>query len=221
MAVIIRSPLREAVIRVRMKGEPICRVLRGGDSRTSVMDVRISGDAKGFYHLVEVHSNRSGASDVIKRLRRTEGIHTLDTANVGRGRTVALISNNGCPMCRAAYGSGCFVLGAASNDEGGVDWRVLLRRGQSARRLLDDFAKVGLDARIVEVKEMESSRRTTSRQEEVLLASLAAGYFNYPRRVGLKKLAREFGVAPSTLSETIRRGERNALDEYLSSTGKA
>jgi predicted DNA binding protein len=213
--------LKEAVIHVAKKGEPMCHVVRGSSGQASVKDVRISGDARGFYHLVELRSTRTNVSRVIKELRRTEGIREVDVAYVGRGRAVALIANDGCPMCRTAYGSGCFISSASSRASGGVEWRVILRRGQSVKPLLDGFASVGLDSRVAEVREVESANRTTSRQEEVLLASLAAGYFDYPRRVGVKKLAKLFGVAPSTLSETIRRGERNVLDEYLTSLTKA
>jgi predicted DNA binding protein len=158
---------------------------------------------------------------VVEELKRAEGIFEVDVAYVGRGRAMALIANDGCPMCKTAYASGCFIMGASSRPSGGVEWRVLLRRGQSVKRLLDGFTIAGLDAQVAEVRKVESSNRTTSRQEEVLLASLAAGYFDYPRRVGVKKLAKTFGVAPSTLSETIRRGERNVLNEYLTSLRKA
>ncbi|MGA1975400.1 MAG: helix-turn-helix domain-containing protein [Conexivisphaerales archaeon] len=37
----------------------------------------------------------------------------------------------------------------------------------------------------------------TSRQLEVLRRGLAVGYFDVPRRIGVKKLAKIVGVAPS------------------------
>lgn len=187
----------------------------------AVRDIRISGDAKGFHHLVEVHTTRNNMPKVIKGLRKAEGIQEVDMAYVERGRAVALIVNDGCPMCKTAYGSGCFIRSASSRPSGEVEWRVLLRRGQSVKPLLDGFASVGLEAWVAEVRKVGSFNRTTSRQEDILLASMGAGYFDYPRRVGVKKLAKTFGIAPSTLSETIRRGEKNVLNEYLTSLRQA
>ncbi len=212
--------MKEAVIQIRMKGEPLCQVIRGCSGLASVRDIRTSSSGEGFQHLVEVRSTGRSVLKVMKELRRADGIREVEVAYLGREKAIALITNTGCPVCKAAYGSGYFIRSVASQPSSDIEWRILLRRGQSVNRFLDGFAKEGLDARVAEVKEVKGFNRTTSRQEEVLRWSLAAGYFDFPRRIGVKELAHIFGVAPSTLSETIRRGEKNALGEYLAYQGR-
>jgi predicted DNA binding protein len=156
-------------------------------------------------------------SRVIKEIGKAEGIREMDVAYMGKEKAVVQVVSAGCPMCKTAHGSGCFIMGASSRPSGEVEWQVLLPHGQSVKRILDGFAEVGLEARLASMQQVKSSGRMTSRQLEVLRRGLAVGYFDVPRRVGVKKLAKIVGVAPSTLDETIRRGEKNVLEEYLKS----
>jgi predicted DNA binding protein len=209
--------LKEAVISVKMRGEPTCAVIRLGRGFASLKGFRVSSDGRRFLHLVEVYSRRGEVSKVIKEIGKAEGIREMDVAYVGKEKAVAQVVSAGCPMCKTAYNSGCFIMGASSRPSGEVEWRVLLPRGQSVERILDGFAEVGLEARLASVQQVRGSGRMTTRQLEVLRRGLALGYFDVPRRIGVKKLAKIVGVAPSTLDETIRRGERNVLEEYLKS----
>ncbi|WP_081423301.1 helix-turn-helix domain-containing protein [Archaeoglobus fulgidus] len=58
----------------------------------------------------------------------------------------------------------------------------------------------------------------TYREEEILKIALEKGYFDFPKRVKLEQLAEFFGIAPSTLSEILRRGQKKVLEKYF---GKA
>jgi predicted DNA binding protein len=55
----------------------------------------------------------------------------------------------------------------------------------------------------------------TARQEEVLGAALAQGYFEFPRRISLTNLSELVGVKPSTLSEILRGAERRILESTI------
>lgn len=209
--------MKEAVISVKMGGEPMCEVIGRSRGFASLKGFRVSSDGRSFLHLVEVYSPQGNVSRAIKEIGKAEGVHEIDVAYIGKEKAVAHVVNAGCPMCKTAYGSGCFVIGASSGPSGEVEWRVLVPRGQSVKRLLDGFAEVGLEARLASVQQVKSSGRMTPRQLEVLRRGFAAGYFDVPRRIGVKKFAKIVGVAPSTLNETVRRGEKNVLEEYLQS----
>jgi predicted DNA binding protein len=55
----------------------------------------------------------------------------------------------------------------------------------------------------------------TVRQEEVLGAALAQGYFEFPRKISLTGLSELVGVRPSTLSEILRGAERRILESTV------
>ncbi|HVP22552.1 MAG TPA: helix-turn-helix domain-containing protein [Conexivisphaerales archaeon] len=209
--------MKEAVISIKMHGVPTCPIIRLGRGLASLRGFRVSSDGRGFLHFIEVYSPKSDASKVIKEIGKAEGIREMDVAYVGKEKAMAQVVSAGCPMCKTAHSSGCFIMGASSRPLGEVEWQVLLPRGQTVKQILDGFAEVGLEARLASVQQLKRSGRMTSRQLEVLRRGLAVGYFDVPRRIGVKRFAKIVGVAPSTLDETIRRGEKNVLEEYLKS----
>ncbi len=55
----------------------------------------------------------------------------------------------------------------------------------------------------------------TTRQEIALVYAYFRGYYEMPRRVGLKKLAREVGVSVSSLAEMLRRAEAKVMEAFM------
>jgi|GEM_PF-5152171 len=57
--------------------------------------------------------------------------------------------------------------------------------------------------------------RLTARQRTIIQTALEEGFYDYPKKANLKELAEEFNVSISTVSEIIRRGEKNILKHYF------
>ncbi|MEM3078779.1 MAG: helix-turn-helix domain-containing protein, partial [Thermoproteota archaeon] len=57
----------------------------------------------------------------------------------------------------------------------------------------------------------------TEKQENVLWLSLKMGYFDTPRKIGTRELAKTLGIVPSTFSEITRSGIRKLLEKYFES----
>ncbi|MDY6966042.1 MAG: PAS domain S-box protein [Halobacteriota archaeon] len=55
----------------------------------------------------------------------------------------------------------------------------------------------------------------TDRQRSIIKTALEKGFYEYPKKIDLKGLAKEFDISISTASEIIRRGERNILKQYF------
>jgi predicted DNA binding protein len=51
----------------------------------------------------------------------------------------------------------------------------------------------------------------------VVRAALERGYFDYPRRITLEELAKVCNTSLSTVTETLKRGEKNILRHYFES----
>jgi predicted DNA binding protein len=51
----------------------------------------------------------------------------------------------------------------------------------------------------------------TNRQEEIIRAAFEKGYYDYPKKTTIKKLAKIFDISPSTLNEILQRGEKKVL----------
>lgn len=55
----------------------------------------------------------------------------------------------------------------------------------------------------------------TDRQQEVLSTAIRAGYYEDPRRTTHREIAETLGIAPSTVSQHLRRIEANVFSEYV------
>ena len=55
----------------------------------------------------------------------------------------------------------------------------------------------------------------TKRQEEIIRAAFEKGYYDHPKKVTIKELAKLFDISPSTLAEILQRGERKIIWEHF------
>lgn len=59
----------------------------------------------------------------------------------------------------------------------------------------------------------------TERQQEVLGVAVREGYYEDPRQVSQRELAETLGIAPGTVSQTLRRIEANVFSEFIREEG--
>lgn len=58
-------------------------------------------------------------------------------------------------------------------------------------------------------------RQITSRQEDLTRIAFDLGYFEFPKRINLEQLSERLGISTGTLSEILRREQRNILSKYF------
>lgn len=91
----------------------------------------------------------------------------------------------------------------------------------SSRRLsnlgdhLDDFGISFTLEHVREIYEGEADRILTSRQQELVLAALKAGYYSSPRETTLTDVADENNISKSTLSDVLHRAESNIIQWFV------
>lgn len=61
----------------------------------------------------------------------------------------------------------------------------------------------------------DGDRILTDRQREVLMYAISAGYFQVPRKLGLKELAEQLEMSEGALSELLRRAEGRVLTWFF------
>jgi predicted DNA binding protein len=103
--------------------------------------------------------------------------------------------------------------GAILND--GIIWTLILNDYTELKQLLNSLLTVTKEFKVLKVIKAEKRDTITARQEQILRIALEAGFFDYPRRIGLKELAKKLNMSPSNLSEIIRRAEKNLITAYF------
>jgi hypothetical protein len=66
-----------------------------------------------------------------------------------------------------------------------------------------------------DVPSIMTSLTLTKKQEQLLSAALALGYYDIPRKVGTRELASTFGISPRAASEMVRRIHKKLAETYL------
>jgi predicted DNA binding protein len=100
--------------------------------------------------------------------------------------------------------------------QAGVGTWVVVAPKATIRRLLDRLHEQVPAAALEAVHPAGPSRSEgslTPRQEDLLRRAMAAGYFEVPRRISLTALAKNLGIAPSTLSESLAKVEKKLLEQ--------
>lgn len=148
----------------------------------------------------------------LERLRDAPGASEVTVLEATPRRARVRLKVPACPLARAAAASGAlprFPLEA----RGGADlWLLVGERARSAA-FVDDLKRAGVPSEVVSSREHRPRQAMTRHQRDLLEMAVAQGYYDVPRRVTLTELARRLGVAKSTLSEALARGERHAMEE--------
>ncbi len=83
------------------------------------------------------------------------------------------------------------------------------------KKVTDRLDSKHIGYRILEVTHLSNANDLTARQEQIVKMALEMGYFEFPKKIKLEGLSERLGVSAGTLSEILRRAEKNILTHYF------
>ena len=81
--------------------------------------------------------------------------------------------------------------------------------------MIDNLKRINASPKLVKLTQMTDTDDLTLRQEQITRMAFERGYFDFPRRIGLRELAKMFDISTSTLSEILRKGQRRIMMRYF------
>jgi len=78
-------------------------------------------------------------------------------------------------------------------------------------KMLEDMGFIVIDKRLPK----ELNYILTPKQEEALYYAFVNGYFDYPKRIRIKEIAENLGLAQSTVYEALSKAEKKVLEAYI------
>jgi predicted DNA binding protein len=126
------------------------------------------------------------------------------------------VITNKCVACRALTGSDCFLTSAQSLGDGGVEWKLITGGEGSLGELVENLRNYGCEVELKSTTHLTKKTMLTTRQEEIVKAAFEKGYYDFPKKITIKELAKVFEISPSTLNEILQRGERKVMRWYFS-----
>ncbi len=166
---------------------------------------------------IEVSSPTSTAEALIKSLSQSDSLKTVDLVRVDPHRVVGTIVTEDCPLCSTLSGYGCSILAATTTSEGKMEWKLLVSSHETLKNLAERLASLGVKFDVTKIRNVSGKEELTARQEEIARIAFELGYFEFPRKTPLNRLASQLGISSATLSEILRRAEKNILSRYFSS----
>ncbi len=124
------------------------------------------------------------------------------------------VEADSCDACAFFSESFSGVLGSRTLCDNKIQYRVLLPSLKELKILESKMKKAGLEYKTLGIIPYVH-QELTERQREILRIALEYGYFEEDTRMSLTDLAKILEMAPSSLSEILRRSTKKAITFYF------
>jgi predicted DNA binding protein len=204
----------EAVISITPPQSWIKRVTAEFPSVIRVLDCRSLPDGEGVQELFEVTSAADLSEKIVEYLRQDSYVYDIDIVKAEQGRVVGSLKTHKCTACKTFAGADCFLVSATSKPDGKLEWAVL-GNDTMVKSLMQELENQKVIGEVVKISKIKDEEELTARQEEILQIALEKGYFEFPKKITLRQLAKVLDVSPATLTEILRRGQKRVLQEHF------
>jgi predicted DNA binding protein len=178
------------------------------------MDCRQVAGKEGVQELFEIKCEAGVSEKVIDFLKHDDYVYDVDIVKGRPGHVIGSLKTKKCTACRTFAGASCYLVSASSKPDGKLEW-TLLGSDTMVKTLLSELEKAEVVAEILKVSQLKDEEELTNRQEHILQIALERGYFEFPKKIGLRQLAKTLEISPATLSEILRRGQKRVLQEHF------
>jgi predicted DNA binding protein len=165
-------------------------------------------------HLFDIQVKPDLMDDVVRAMRKDKDLTGLEVIRSKNGHVYGSAASSRCTVCKEVARSKCFLSSVSIVSRNRAHWTIL-GNDDSFKALVKTLERKKIPYEVRMQKRLEDTDLLTTRQEQILSIAFERGYFDFPKKVGLKGLASETGIKASTLAEILRRGQRKVLGEYL------
>jgi len=176
---------------------------------------RVPYSEKGVKDLVEIAGPQEVLDEVLSDIKKNPLVSKMETTMTDKGKVIGAITTSRCEICRILTDADVFLISAESKGDGKVDWTIVFTEKDVLKGIFDHLKSKGVVADLVKLTKIDDKETLTDRQDKITHVAFERGYFDYPKRISLRELARMFDVSPSTLSEILRKGQRKIVLDYF------
>ncbi|MFW3145825.1 MAG: helix-turn-helix domain-containing protein [Thermoplasmatota archaeon] len=170
----------------------------------------------GVQDLVEVDIANSDPDKIVKFIRGLDGVVFVTVNRFSSSKRMKMIvGTNQCLGCRALADSESFLIGVRSLDRGWAQWRVLVEDESKLDELSSNLKDLDMEHKLVDITEFQNWDTLTDMEELVLSTALNDGYYDFPKRVGIRELSKKLNVSTAYISYTLRSGQKKAIQKFF------
>ena len=206
--------MMEAVISLKIPQNWMSEIAEKHPVTIKVIE-RVPFSEKGVKDLVEIAGPQDVMEEVLKDIKKNPLVSKVDTTMTDKGKLIGSITTSSCEICRILTDADVFLISAESKGDGKVEWTLVLSEKDVLKQIFDHLKTKSVQAELVKLTKIDDKEALTDRQDKITHVAFERGYFDYPKRISLRELARMFDVSPSTLSEILRKGQRKIVLDYF------
>jgi len=206
--------MMEAVLSLKIPQNWMSEIPQKHPVTIRVID-RVPYSEKGVKDLVEIAGPEDVMEEVLEDIKKNPLVSKVETTVTERGKVIGAITTARCEICRILTDSDVFLISAESKGGGKVEWTLVVSDKSVLKDIFDHLKSKGVESDLVKLTKIDDKESLTDRQDKITHVAFERGYFDYPKRISLRELARMFEVSPSTLSEILRKGQRKIVLDYF------
>jgi predicted DNA binding protein len=209
--------LREIVLQLKAPRTWVSDVTEGNPSKVRILDCKPAESRDGIRQLVEVTADPEALEKIVKEVKASPLVKEAYIVETKKGKMIGSLLTSSV-FCGSIMGSNAFcrtcLFQSRSRPDGTVEWTIAFTGREALTELLDRLKDDKVEVKILKLASVADVESLTSHQRSVVEIALEGGYFDYPRRITLRQLAKKVGVSASTVSEVLRRAEKKILSAY-------
>ncbi len=206
--------LIEAIVRLRPPNNWMGDIIERYAARIKVLDC-MPTEEQGGRGLVEIKIKDDLETNVINDILNHPTVCNVDLSATNNGKILGAVATTHCAACRALKASDCFLVFANSCEDGRIEWKLQTSHRKSLFALMQALRNVEYKVELISLNGIQETYNLTPRQEEITRFALKKGYFDCPKKTGIRDIARIFGISISTASEILRRGVKKIVNDYF------
>jgi predicted DNA binding protein len=204
----------DVIIRVEPERSWLTDIISKHDMTVLIHDCSPFGD-DGAQGLIEFDARSNDANEIVQELSSHPDVVGLHLTHSEDSKIIVSVLTKKWVTCTTILRSDCYLRDAKAFPEGVVEWHLLTPEARTLKRIMRSLGETGCQVELMKKRHIESIDRLTDKQIHVVKNALELGYFDHPRRITVRGLAKKTGIAPSTLSERLKRAAKKMAEFYL------
>lgn len=209
----------EAVLSVDLDQSWVGRISRQLPVGINILDTIPFSD-EGVQDLAEVKLNGTDPVILEKAIAELPGTDFVKASKVDMDKVIIIVGTSACGGCRSLIDSGCFLISATTDKNGWVEWKLVMDEKAQLQKLVEILRKRKINSNLISIQPVDDKESLTPRQERIIKTALERGYYDFPKRIGIRELAKMFEISTASVSETLRRGQKKIIEHHFHGKGE-
>jgi predicted DNA binding protein len=206
----------ESVISLEPPGAWVSSLIKDFDIEIKILNTLPHGKS-GVQDLIELKLNGVDVEAIKKYLSARDDIELVELELTESDKAIGVVKCSECFGCRELLSTDCFMVSAKSQADGRLEYTIISSQNACLRKLMAKLEAANASPKLVKMKKLSKEEMLTDNQEKIVKMAYQRGYYDFPKRIGVKDLAKIFNISPATLSEILRRGQKKIIESYFES----